>query len=173
MVISVKEAKFTDAELISRLATETFYETYNWYNTAEDMRDYTEKYFNAKQTEKEIGEQGTFFFLAYANEEAIGYVKLRSSENPDELKGKTHIEIERIYVKQSFQKHKVGYALINKCIELARQKNLDILWLGVWEQNPRAIAFYERVGFKVFGNHIFTLGKDPQNDYLMKFELRN
>jgi ribosomal protein S18 acetylase RimI-like enzyme len=173
MIISVKEAVMTNAELISRMATETFYETYSWYNTTEDMRDYTGKYFNIKQTEKEIAEKGTFFFLAYGDEEIIGYVKLRSSENPEELKGKTHIEIERIYVKQNFQKHKVGYALINKCFEFARQKNLDTIWLGVWEKNQRAIAFYERVGFKIFGNHIFTLGKDPQNDYLMKFELKN
>ncbi len=170
MLISVKEATTANAETISRLATETFYETYSWYNTVADMQEYTETYFSLTKTKEELKEQGTHFLLAYAGDAVIGYAKLRNTENPPELKNKKNIEIERIYVQQKFQKHKVGYALIKECMDLARRKKLDCIWLGVWEKNTKAHAFYERVGFKTFGTHIFTLGKDPQLDHLMKFD---
>lgn len=171
MVTVVKEAIAADAALLSRLATETFYETYSWYNTPENMREYTQTYFNEKRTAEELIEAGTHFIIAFANEEAVGYAKMRSTENPPELEGKKHIEIERIYVSKKLQGHKIGFALMNKCIEMARAQKLDIIWLGVWEKNTRALAFYRQVGFTDFGNHIFILGQDEQLDHLLKFDL--
>ena len=171
MVISVLEATVTDAEVISKLATETFIETYSWYNTLENMREYTQKHFSLEQTKKDFAEVNAHFFLAYVAEELVGYAKLRVVEQPEELKGKKHIEIERIYVKKKHQDKKAGYAIIKKCIEFAATKNYEIIWLGVWEQNHKALAFYTRVGFEKFGLHTFQLGDDAQNDYLMKFDL--
>jgi ribosomal protein S18 acetylase RimI-like enzyme len=172
MSITVREAGIEDADLISRLATETFYETYSWYNTKENMEAYTRMHFNPDQTHKELSQTENCFLLAEDSERAIGYAKLRNVETPTELQGKKHIEIERIYVVRSYQDKKVGYAIIKKCIEKAQQKDLDVIWLGVWERNEKAIAFYERVGFRKFGMHNFQLGDDTQIDYLLKYELR-
>lgn len=171
MEVSIRKATIHDAGEISSLATRTFYETYSWYNTEQDMLDYTENHFNPKQTEKEIEEQGTVFLLAFLNDELGGYAKMRTSENPPGLDAKKHIEVERIYVEQKYQRHKIGYALINKCIGHARDEKYDIIWLGVWQKNQKAIDFYKKVGFETFGTHIFTLGKDEQLDYLVKLEL--
>jgi ribosomal protein S18 acetylase RimI-like enzyme len=66
----------------------------------------------------------------------------------------------------------IGKALMLKCIEIAREKKSDVLWLGVWENNQRAIDFYTKWGFEKFSTHIFMLGDDPQTDWLMKKELR-
>lgn len=171
MVISVKEATIHDAETISRLATETFYETYSWHNTAENMKEYTETHFNLAQTKNELKQEGTYFFLVNVGAEVIGYAKLRSVDDPPELKGLRHIEIERIYVQKQHQNKKAGYALIKKCIEKGREIKLDTIWLGVWEKNTKALAFYEKVGFKKFGIHNFQLGDDVQNDHLVKYDL--
>jgi ribosomal protein S18 acetylase RimI-like enzyme len=172
MGIAVKEATAADAALLSRLATETFYETYSWYNTPENMRDYTQTHFNETRTLEELNEQGTYFIIAFAGDEPVGYTKMRSTENPPELKGKKHIEIERIYVSKKMQGHKIGFALMNKCIDMARAQKLDVIWLGVWEKNTRALAFYRQVGFVNFGDHIFMLGHDEQLDHLLKLDLQ-
>lgn len=171
MVIAVKKATINDATLLSRLATETFYETYSWYNTPANMLEYTKTYFNPERTADELAEGGTHFFLAYADDEPVGYAKLRNTENPPELAGKKHIEIERVYVYKKYQRLKAGYALMNHCIDFASKLKLDTIWLGVWEKNNSAREFYERVGFTTFGTHIFTLGNDPQRDHLLKYEL--
>lgn len=171
MAISVKEAGVNDAEVISKLSTETFFETYSWYNTPENMLEYTQKHFNIKHTQKELASENNWFFLARENDEVIGYVKLRIEETPPELKGKKHIEIERIYVQKKHQKKRVGFLLFKKCMKFSKEKNFDVIWLGVWEQNLNAINFYIKAGFTKFGEHAFQLGKDLQKDYLMKFEL--
>ena len=171
MVISVLEATVKEAEVISKLSTETFIETYSWYNTPENMREYTQKHFSVEQTKEDFSQENTHFFLAYLNDEVIGYAKLRVFENPEELKGRRHIEIERIYVQKKHQDKKVGFAIIKECIDFAKEKNYEVIWLGVWEQNHKALAFYTRVGFEKFGLHTFQLGNDAQNDNLMKFDL--
>lgn len=167
----MREASPADAGLISKLAAETFFETYAWYNTPENMRAYTEKHFSPQQTENELKEPFTRFFLCYHAGEAIGYAKLRAVEQPPGLEGKRHIEMERIYVKLAYQKKKAGHALMRTCVEYARGNNYEILWLGVWEKNPRAIAFYIKEGFAQFGEHDFVLGSDVQKDYLLKLDL--
>jgi ribosomal protein S18 acetylase RimI-like enzyme len=77
------------------------------------------------------------------------------------------LEIERIYVDSKFHGEGIGKSLLDKCIQLARLKNIKTVWLGVWEHNPNAIAFYKKYGFKKFDDHIFLLGRDPQTDWLM------
>jgi diamine N-acetyltransferase len=172
MLISVEQATPDDAETISRLATLTFNETYAWYNTPENMNDYTHTHFSVAQTRAELRQADTHFFLARVNHVAAGYAKIRNAEHPPELAGKRYCEVERIYVLKQFQKAKVGYALITECIDLARRLDLDTLWLGVWEKNESALRFYEKVGFRKFGRHIFRLGTDEQEDYLVKFDLK-
>lgn len=173
MIISVEEAGVNSAEVISTLAKETFFETYSWDNTPENMRDYTQTHFNLKQTQKELAEANNWFFLAYADNEPAGYAKLRIYEMPHELEGKKHIEIERIYVLQKCQKKKIGVQLMKRCIDFSKERNFEVIWLGVWEQNPKAINFYESVGFTKFGEHVFQLGTDPQKDHLLKLDLTN
>lgn len=171
MLVSIREATLQDVEVLSKLSAETFFETYSWYNTAENMREYTEKYFSIEQTKRDLLERETHFFLAYYNAEVIGYAKLRVIEHPKELTGKKHIEIERIYVQKKYQDKKAGYALIKKCIEFSAAKKYEIIWLGVWEKNQKALGFYTRVGFEKFGVHTFQLGDDAQKDYLMQLDL--
>ncbi len=100
-------------------------------------------------------------------------MKLNFGQSQTELKDDKAIEIERIYVLKEFHGNKVGQILYDKAIEVARQKNADYVWLGVWEENPRAINFYKKNGFVEFDKHIFKLGEDEQTDIMMKLKLPN
>ncbi len=173
MEITIRKGKIEDAELLSELATESFYQTYSSFNTPENMRLHVEIYFNKTQMEKELKEENNPVFIALVNEEMAGYIRLRTTENVEELKNKKHIEIERIYVLQKFQQLKIGWKLISKAIETSVQQGFEILWLGVWKENLKAINFYKKVGFEIFGEHLFMLGDDAQTDHLMKLELAN
>ena len=65
------------------------------------------------------------------------------------------LEIERIYVIKEFHGKNIGQLLCDKAIEVATQKGAEYVWLGVWEENPRAINFYKKNGFVEFDKHIF------------------
>ncbi len=172
MSVFIREAKTEDAETIGKVAAQTFTETFEWYNSAENMRDYNESHFATHQILAEIEDKNAIMYVALINDEIIGYAKLKSSETPEELGNLTSIEIERLYVKKEFHDKKVGLALMNTCVEKAKEKKVNVIWLGVWEQNPKAINFYTKIGFEKFGQHIFQLGDDAQIDYLMKMDLK-
>ncbi len=131
MINYIRQAGLIDVALLSNLSTLTFYETYAAYNTPENMQQYVEKYFNNDQLAKEINEAGNNFFIAFINEQAAGYVKLRTSEKLVELKNLKHIEIERIYVLQQYQKQKIGLQLINQSMKVAAVKGFEVIWLFV------------------------------------------
>ena len=172
MSVFIRLAKKEEAKAIGELAAQTFTETFEWYNTAENMREYNESHFKPEQILAEIEDPNSIMYVALIDDVIIGYAKLKSSEAPPELNAASHIEIERLYVSKKFHDKKVGLALMNTCIEEAKKKNIAVIWLGVWEQNPRAINFYIRIGFQKFGSHIFQLGDDAQIDYLMKLNLK-
>ena len=100
-------------------------------------------------------------------------MKLNFGDSQTELKDNKSLEIERIYVSKEFHGKSVGQLLYDKAIEVAKHKNVDYVWLGVWEENPRAISFYKKNGFVEFNKHIFKLGDDEQIDIMMKLNLKN
>ena len=127
--------------------------------------------FSKNVVEKEILDADTTYYLAYLKRELVGYVKLCESKKPEGLTvGKT-FEIARLYAVKNKIGSGVGKALMDHCIELAKKKKADTLWLGVWSQNQRAIQFYRKFGFEKFGDHTFMLGNDAQDDWLMKLDL--
>ena len=161
----------TDVDVLRLLSIETFTDTYALYNTAEDMLLYTNTHFSAAQLFAEIEESSNFFFGAFDNDKLIGYVKLRTTEQPVELQGYKHIELERIYASKLYHGKGLGKTMMDYCLAFATQHLYDVLWLGVWTKNEKALAFYKKCGFEIFGEHTFMLGKDAQVDWLMKKHL--
>lgn len=167
-MITIRFATVNDAELIADMSRQTFHETFASYNTQADMDMFMNKQFTKEALMKEVEEPGNIFLLAYEGDEPVGYVKMRENNNPPELNGAEAIEVARIYALATVIGKGVGKLLMQRCIEVAREKNKDIIWLGVWEQNQRAIEFYIKWDFEKFGTHVFMLGNDPQVDWLMK-----
>ena len=159
-------ATIRDIDLLYEIGSKTFVETYSHQNTQENLKKYLEEKLNKKQILDEIQTPKTTFLLVKLENEIIGYAKMRVNlvENLDEKS----LEIERIYISKMYHGLKYGSDLMQKCIDVALENNYQSLWLGVWEHNPKAIEFYQKWGFEIFGTHIFQLGDDAQTDFLMK-----
>ena len=168
MMISICIANQQQAGLIADLSRQTFYETFASMNTKENMDKFMKESFSKEALMNEVGVPGSIFLLAYIGEEPVGYARLRENNNPPELGNVRALEIARIYSLTKYIGRGVGSALMQACIDIAKNKNLDTLWLGVFQENHRAIEFYTRWGFEKFGTHVFMLGEDPQQDWLMK-----
>ena len=119
----------------------------------------------------EVGAPGNTFLLAYVDDTVAGYAKLRTGMEPNELKALPAIEIARLYVLKEYIGYGVGARLMQASIDIAREQGKQVVWLGVWEKNQRAIDFYTRWGFQKFAECAFQLGDDVQTDWMMKKEL--
>jgi len=135
------------------------------------MRKYLSENFSINQLNIELNNENSEFYFATTNNTIIGYVKLNFGSSQTELKDKHTAEIERIYILKEFYGKKVGQVLCDKAIEIAKQKRVAFIWLGVWEENLRAINFYKKNGFIEFDKHIFSLGQEEQTDIMMKLKL--
>ena len=168
MNIQVRIATEGDANLIADLSRQTFYDSFVADNTKENMEKFMNEQFTRPKLIDEIIQPWHIFFLAFVEDEAVGYVKLRDSSVPPDIAPQPCLEIARIYaIKEKIGKG-IGKALMQTCHDTAQQKKKKILWLGVWEKNQRAIDFYTRWGFEKFGEQNFILGDDVQTDWLMK-----
>jgi ribosomal protein S18 acetylase RimI-like enzyme len=170
-MIKIISAGIQNADAISELATSTFYETYAIFNTKADMELYTRQHYNTSKITEEMKEPEIRYFMASYNDVPAGFAKMRNTEQPELLVNTRNIEIERIYVLRRFQKLKIGKELIEHCINSAAGLSFEVIWLGVWQQNLKALNFYEKNGFEKFGTHSFLLGEDLQTDWLMKRKL--
>ena len=169
--ISVRTCNQKDIDALVSLGIKTFRDTFDEYNSPENMIRYINETFTKKIIEHEMKQPGTVFFLAFDETRAVGYAKIRNAHAPKELRSTSALEIERLYAHRDYVGKRVGYILMQTCLAYARKKDVETVWLGVWEHNARAIAFYEKNGFKKFGEHTFMLGEDAQTDWLMKKEL--
>ena len=171
--IIIERATIKDAAIIADLSRQTFYDTFAAYNTAEDMDKFMNEQFTEQKLMDEVGAAGNIFLLAWSNGEVAGYARLNETPGdylPDNVQG---IEIARIYAVQKSIGKGIGSALMQECLNIAKELNKQVIWLGVWEKNQKAIDFYTRWGFEKFGEHRFVLGNDAQTDWLMKREVES
>lgn len=169
--LCIRTADEDDAALIADLSRRTFYETFAAQNTKADMDTFMEEQFSRELLMDQVSEPGNTFLLAFMDDQPAGYARLTESENPASLGNADALEISRIYVVNTAIGTGIGKALMDECIQIATERKKDVIWLGVWEHNTRAISFYEKYGFSKFATHLFILGNDPQTDWLMKKEL--
>lgn len=166
--IEIKRISLRDISSLQKIGIQTFYETFSAGNSEENMSMYLEEGFSEEKLAAELSNVFSEFYLAFLNQKVIGYLKLNFGDSQTELKDSSSLEIERIYVLQECQGKKVGQKLYEKAMQVADEKNVNYVWLGVWEENPRAIHFYQKNGFVEFDKHIFKLGDDEQTDIMMK-----
>ena len=171
--INIRRVTPEDINQLQKIGRQTFSETFSAGNTGENMRKYLEEQFSVEKLTTELNDKDAKFYFAELEDEVIGYLKLNSGQSQTELKDDRAVEIERIYVLKEFHGKAVGQLLYEKAMQVARQKNADYVWLGVWEENPRAINFYRKNGFVEFDKHIFKLGDDEQTDIMMKLQLKH
>ena len=169
--IFIREAGPADAALVTDIARRTFVDSFAEQNTAENMRIFLEEQNPREKQMAEVGAPGRHFLLAYIGDELAGYVSLRVAGAPAELQGEKAIEIVQLYSEKKMIGKGVGPALMQAALDLAQKMGFGWVWLGVWEENHRAHAFYRKWGFERFGEHVFFVGLDAQTDWWMKKKL--
>ncbi len=169
--IEIRKITIKDILELQKIGRQTFFETYAAGNTEENMRQYLANDFAVEKLKSEIEDPDTSFYFADLAGETVAYLKLNYSAAQTELKDKNALEIERIYVLQAHQGKGIGQLLYEKANQVAQEAKVAYIWLGVWEENPKAMQFYQKNGFRTFDKHIFKLGDDLQTDYMMKKSL--
>ena len=168
--LRIRGGVIEDAETLAPLAIKIFNDAFadNPLNKPEDMRTYIAEAFSLEQTRGELADENIIFFIAEIDGEMIGYAKLHENSTEDCVSDENPIELSRLYVLKDFHGQGIAEKLMNECFNIARQKNYQTMWLGVWEHNFRAQRFYEKLGFVKVGSHVFQLGGDAQIDWVME-----
>ena len=166
--VTLRRANSDDANLLAELGARTFLETFAADNTSEDMAAYLAANFNVTQQTAELADPAATFLIAEVDGVAAGYAKLHAGEPAEGIEGSKPIELVRLYASREWLGRGVGGALMQACLDEARRAGYETIWLGVWERNERAQAFYRKWSFRAVGEHEFQLGSDSQRDILME-----
>ena len=169
--MQIRKLDITDLENLQKISITTFRETFEEVNSEEDMQKYLDENLSLERLKNELENLDSEFYFIENKNKNLGYLKLNFGNAQTEKVEENYFEIERIYVLKAFLGQKIGQILFDKAIEIGREKNLEYVWLGVWEENHRAIRFYGKNGFEIFGKHDFVLGEDVQTDLLMKMKI--
>ena len=160
-----------DLDKLIQISQKTYYDTFIESNSAEDMQIYLETSMSRERLLMELNNKESIFYLAYVDNELIGYLKINKGAAQTENFEQPCLELERIYILKEYHGKKLALLLLQKAIEQAKEMDAKFIWLGVWEKNFRALRFYEKNGFVKFGEHNFAMGNDIQIDQLMKLDL--
>ena len=169
--IEIKKIGLSEIEQLQVIGRQTFLETFAEVNTEENMNKYLAESFAVDKLTAELTTPDSEFYFASLDNRVIGYLKVNSGQAQTELKDPNGLELERIYVLKEFHGKQVGQILYNTAFDIAKQIDADYLWLGVWEENQRALRFYRKNGFIEFDKHIFKLGDDEQTDIMMRLKI--
>ncbi len=158
-------------EVLVEVSKSTFRSAFEEQNNPDDFKTYLDQAFSKKRLCEEMANPNMHFYFVYLNGELAAYFKLNLNDAQTDVKREDSMELERIYVLDQFQGRQLGKHILNWVKSRASEYKKEFIWLGVWEKNERAIAFYERNGFSKFGTHPYYIGNDKQTDWLMRLDI--
>ena len=167
--VSIRQAGIDDIDGLAELASRSFQEAFGAQNDPADIDEYLRTTLSRDSLMHQFADARSVFLVAEipGRDALAGYAKLRLASEHVTVHAENPIEIERIYADNTLIGRGIGAALMRACLQEAVTRDCDVIWLGVWEHNDRAIEFYKRWGFEVTGSHEFLLGSDVQNDLVM------
>ena len=175
MSIHIRKAAAADAALLTDLGRRSFTAAFEAMNSPENFAAYLAEAFSEQKQAAELAQPGSIFLIAEAHDEPqtgqvepVGYARLLAGSTETCITGDNPIELVRIYALGSYTGQGIGSALMQAALQEARGRGHDVIWLGVWQENPRAVTFYERWGFQKVGTHVFNIGADEQTDWIMQ-----
>ena len=171
MSVMIRPAVATDATALAELAARTFSETFAADNRPEDMALHTARAYGTSQQQGELADPDIETLLVEVDGQLAGYAQLRSGVTPACVTGEKPIELWRFYIARPWQGRGLAQALMRKVESEAYRRGGRTLWLGVWERNERAKAFYHKIGFMDVGSHVFMVGTDAQTDRILVRQL--
>ena len=165
--MELKKCTVEDLKQLQKISIELFTDTFKDQNTEENLKNYLEEAYNSTQLKQELTNKNSTFFFLSDNEEIAGYLKLNIGDAQTEDIAENAVEIERIYIRSNRKRKGYGTVLIEKAEQVAKEKNKEVIWLGVWEENLSALSFYKKKGFIQISSHSFFMGDDEQTDLIM------
>lgn len=169
--VVIRYATQEDAALLADLGARAFAQAFGSQNTPENMQNYLAESFSEQKQAEELSQPGSLFLIAEVEGEAVGYSRLLAGSSETCITGANPVELVRIYALQKWVGQGIGSQLMKASIAEAQARGHDVIWLGVWQENDHAIAFYRKWGFREVGTHTFKLGEDLQTDWVMQREL--
>ena len=168
---ALRPALAADAPALAVLAERTFRDTFGSQNTPANMDLLCANAFSPEIQRNEIEDSGVVTIIAEDQGAMIGFYQLRLARPHESVHARRPAELHRIYVIAQWQGRGVARDLMQHSIDTAMRKSCDVLWLGVWEHNPKAMAFYRKFGLEIVGSHAFKLGQERQRDMIMAVKL--
>lgn len=162
----------SDLDNLVKISSETFRAAFEKQNNPDDFEKYMSEAFSVVRLKRELNQKHASFYFLWDGEQLAAYIKINEFEAQSDLKIDDALELERIYVLQNYQGKGVGAYLIEKVKTIAKHRDKNFIWLGVWEENYSAIKFYQKNGFYKFGTHPYVVGNDEQTDWLMRYDLK-
>ena len=167
MNVVIRSGVSTDARALAELAARTFHETFAADNRPEDLALHMAQSYGPSQQASELADSATLTLLAEVDGHLAGFAQLRDGTPPACVDAEAPIELWRFYIDKPWHGRGIAQALMAAVGQTAMDRGARTLWLGVWERNERAKAFYEKTGFTDVGSHIFMVGTDPQTDRIL------
>lgn len=168
---NIRMAKLSDAKNLADLAERTFVDAFGEQNSEEDIMLHCQSSFSEAIQSEEISNPDYVILVVEDDRELVAYAQLRWGECPSCVSANAPGEIQRIYVDKAWHGKGLAQELMAECLTVMAERDTDVVWLGVWEKNPRAISFYKKLSFREVGGHIFNLGRDRQQDIIMVREV--
>lgn len=168
----IRPATLKDAKKLARLAERTFRETFSDTNSAENMDLHCAASYSENLQAAELADPQYITFVAEADDQLVAYAQIHFGLPPACVPSIRASEIQRLYVEQAWHGKGLAQQLMQTCLDTIEKQSMDMAWLGVWEHNPRAIAFYRKFNFYECGDHVFSVGNDPQRDIILARQLK-
>jgi len=167
----IDEVQENEVKLLSVIAKKTFREAFEAQNHPIDFQLYISKAFSYERLYQEWSNKNTTFYFCHLDGHLVAYFKINQAGAQSEFQKDNGLELERIYVISEYQKQGIGKQLLDYVLKLAKSRKMSYVWLGVWQENLRAIRFYEQNGFQKTGTHPYYIGSDKQTDWLMRKDI--
>jgi ribosomal protein S18 acetylase RimI-like enzyme len=165
--VTIRRAVAADAAELAKLARQTFVETYAQDNLAENMDQHCVKYFGVEQQLAEINNPDYAVLLAFVNQELAGFAQVVRRDPPECVTHEHAIALFRYYVLKKWHGQGIAKVLFNRVIDAVKEFNGQHVWLTVWENNARAISFYQKINFRQVGFADYPFGTEVQTDFVL------
>lgn len=171
MNVFLRQCTPEELSVLRKISIDTYFETFEKYNSKENMDAYLSDAFNLPKLERELNDPNSQFYFLFCDGVLAGYLKINEVPSQTDIHDEASLEIERFYILSAFQGAGLGQFLMDQALSMAITRGKDYVWLGVWEHNEKAKRFYQKNGFYKIGAHSFVMGDDDQTDFVLRKDL--
>ncbi|MEO8576777.1 MAG: GNAT family N-acetyltransferase [Gemmatimonadales bacterium] len=167
MGVTIRRATEDDADLLSKIALKIFLDTFGPQNNPRDVEIHAARSYGPEIQLCELQDPGKAYLIAEVDGVPAGFAMLGEAKSESSHEFESPVELFRFYVDKEWHGQGVAQQMMDAVEDFARSLGGQTLCLGVWEHNPRAIRFYEKIGFRDAGSQAYLLGGDLQTDRVM------